>query len=56
VVSLCLITLMCIETVITICVKIRLESLNCLMGFKILSMVTVKGICLLTCDARYCGN
>jgi len=35
---------MYIATDITAFVKILLESLNCLMRFKILSMVTVKGI------------
>ena len=43
-VSLCLVTLMYVATEITSFVKIQLESLNCFMRFKILSMVTLKSI------------
>ena len=46
VVSLCLTALMYITTAITTSVKMRLESLNRLMRFKILSMVTVKSVVL----------
>ena len=54
VVSLCLITVMYIAAEITTFVTIRLESLDCLMRFKILRVVAVEST-VFWCDTRYGG-